>query len=268
MSIRAILWGGMAALAVGSTAFAAPVRSIVAADGEEYEVVYNGPSCRDYVQDGLVLCLDAIENVAMGVSDHTEPYVFNIARGGDYYRLDQITFNEETKSFDRPYVAGILSKSDSFCAPFRNLSVTAEYCAEDEITGTYGNGWGCGCNPTTNGWSYIFYSLRNNYLRVSGTGQRPSDIISPTDSTHSTIVIDGKTMYSYCYGEYDKQRAFTSEGYQYCNYFAFGTVVRYNFSPITKFHCFRLYNRPLTEEEIAWNYAVDLARFGEEDGNE
>ena len=267
MQIKTIAFLWVVALCIAGVD-ASPVKSLVAAESEVYEVVSDGPSCRDYIQDGLVLCLDAIENVAMGVSDHTVPYVFNIARGGDYYRLDQITFDEETKSFNRPYVVGIYSRSNEFSAPFRNLKATVEFYSEEQTTSTYGNGWGCGTIPSTNGWSYIFFSLRNNGLRVRKNENSGYFQIIPSDPKHSSIVIDGGTMTSFCGGQYDSMVTFTSEGYQYCNYFAFGSVTRYNFSPITKFHCFRLYNRVLTEEEIAWNYSIDVARFGEEEGNE
>ena len=43
------------------------------------------------------------------------------------------------------------------------------------------------------------------------------------------------------------------------------TLSRHSDSEVT-IHCYRLYNRSLTAEEIAHNYAIDKARFGS--GNE
>ena len=118
-------------------------------------------------------------------------------------------------------------------------------------------------NPTTNGWAYVFVSSRYNILQVSQDGSFYSDVLTPSQRHHSTIVIDGKTMFSYCEGEYDKQKNFISEGYQYCNQFSFASVPRYDVYAIEEMRCFRLYNRVLSDEEIAWNYQVDLLRYGE-----
>ena len=115
-------------------AYGSPVKSEVAAKGISFsDDAGTIPSASDYIQDGLVLCLDAIENVAMGVSDHSVPYVFNIATEGDYYRLDKITFNEETKSFSRPRSYSKPVSNDSFCAPFRNLKCTIDYVASPTV---------------------------------------------------------------------------------------------------------------------------------------
>lgn len=251
----------LAATAASSLLSAAPIRSSLGGDGEEY-IDAAAPTAADYIHDGLVLCLDAIENVAMGVSDHTVPYVFNIAPGGVYFRLDSVTFDEETASFSRPQKYLSALTDDSVCSPFRNLNATVEYFAAYTTTG-YDNGWGCGVNPTTNGWSYVFISSRYNILQVSQEGSFVADALTPSQKHHSTIVIDGKTMFSYCEGEYDKQKNFMSEGYQYCNQFGFSTIPRYSNSAVSGMRCFRLYNRALSEEEIAWNYKIDLARFGE-----
>lgn len=249
--------------AVACSALAKPQRGISAADGTEYAESASAPTAADYIQDGLVLCLDAIENVAMGVCNHAVPYVFNIAPEGDYYRLDKITFNEETKSFSRPlsYLSPV--SNDSFCSPFRNLECTIDYVSSPTVPSGYFNAWGCGVNPTTNGWSYVFTSVRYNILQVSKEGSYASDVLTPSQKYHSTIVIDGKTMFSYCEGEYDKQKNFISEGYQYCNQFSFSSSPRYGNYAIEGMRCFRLYNRVLSEEEIAHNYQIDLARFGE-----
>ena len=261
MVTRREFLAGVGAVAAGAAA-ARPIRSLIGNEG----LGFTGaaiPSAKDYVQDGLVLMLDFFENVAMGVSDHSVPYVYNITPSGATYTLDRITFDEENLGFSRPRAYVAPSSDSRLTSPFANCNATVELVA-DYYAGMdgYANGWGCGAYPTQDGYSFVFVALKNNQLRVSKTGAQVWDSLTPTDRSHSAIIISGNTMTSYCRGMYDKTASFTSTGPQYCNQFGFGFIPGFNTALIDHTRCFRLYNRALTEDELMHNYLIDQARFG------
>ena len=263
MTTRREFLAGVGAVAAGAAAFGRPIRSSVGSCGGGYIELPSGPSAKDYVQDGLVLMLDFFENVAMGKSDHSVPWVYNIVPGGATYNLNNITFDEEMLAFSRPQIYMTPSTDSRLTSPFATCNATVELVADyHDGMSSIANGWGCGVNPNQDGYAFVFVALKNNQFRVSKTGTQVWDTLTPTDRSHSSIVISGNTMTSYCRGMYDKTASFTSTGPQYCNQFAFAAIPRYTNAPVDCTRCFRLYNRVLTEEELAYNYTIDQARFG------
>ena len=216
----------------------------------------------DYVQDGLVLMLDYYENIAMGVSDHTVPYVYNIVPNGANYVLDNITFDDVMRGFSRAQGTSVLSNDSRLTSPFATCNATVELVADYHVgMDSLANGWGCAANPTQDGYAFVFVAAKNNQLRVSKTGAQVWDTLTPTDRSHSAIVISGNTMTSYCRGVYDKTVTFTSTGPQYCNQFAFGGIPRYSAARVDCTRCVRVYSRTLSADEIRRNCEIDRIRF-------
>ena len=219
----------------------------------------NMPTARDYVQNGLVAMWDVIENISMGVSDHSQPYVYNIAPNGPVLTINDVTFDAATMSYSTPTSSVNIKLDTALVNGFVNRNCTVEFLAAEANANA--NGWGVAANQTVDGFSFVFVSTGNNRLLVSKYGTQSWDNITPTDKLHSSIVISGNTMSSYCGGVFDKSGTFSSQGYQYVTTFGFLSIPKYNTSKASGMRCFRLYNRALTAAEIAANYAIDKARF-------
>jgi hypothetical protein len=217
------------------------------------------PTAKDYVQTGLVAMWDVIENISLGESDHSRPYVYNIAPNGPVFTIDNVTFDETTMSYSTPLASSHTKTDPALVNGFVNRNCTVEFLAAKAAAPA--NGWGAAVNPTVDGFAFVFVSQGNNVLRVSKDGTQTWNTLTPTDKLHSSIVISGNTMSSYCGGVFDKSTTFSSQGYQYVTQFGFLTIPRYNSSRASGMRCFRLYNRALTAAEIAANYAIDKARF-------
>jgi len=218
-----------------------------------------GKTARDYIQDGLVAMWDVIENISMGESDHSRPYVYNIAPNGPVFTINNVTFDEATMSYSTPSSSSHVKTDPALVNGFVNGNCTVEFLAAEAAATA--NGWGVAASPTVDGFAYVFVSPGNNFLRVSKDGTQTWNTLSPTDKLHSSIVISGSTMSSYCGGVFDKSATFSSQGYQYVTQFGFLSIPRYSGSRASGMRCFRLYSRALTADEIAANYAIDKERF-------
>jgi hypothetical protein len=219
-----------------------------------------GPSAKDYVQDGLVAMWDVVENISLGESDHSRPYVYNIAPNGPVFTINNVTFDEATMSYSTPSSSSHTKIDPALVNGFVNRNCTVEFLTAEANASA--NGWGAAAAQTVDGFAYVFVSVGKNSLWVSKDGTQRFDTLDPTDKRHSSIVISGNTMSSYCGGVFDKSATFLSQGYQYVTQFGFLSIPRYNVSRASGMRCFRLYNRALTAEEIAHNYEIDKARFG------
>lgn len=229
--------------AVASLALAKPQRGISAADGTEYAESASTPTAADYIQDGLCILWDGIENIDWGVHSDAITTWTDLMSGltipnvkvVDGIAID-FTKNGASKYFT--LISNIVSSA------YMTIEVVTQ--EQDVYTGSWfqrsrngGSAWmtSVACN-----WSYWNYF--GKYLWF------PAGTYSPNTRTLS---VDGELARSYCGGtlcaEVPVPEPHIDEG-------------RCLFYSGVKLCCVRFYDRPLTHDEILHNNEVDKARFG------
>ena len=223
-------------------------------------LVKGGYTARDYVQDGLVFQLDALENAGYGIRDTSKLEWLDLIGG--------VLFRKEYGIWSWGEYALIGEKTDDFksVSPLP-LSLSDSYTIEIVITSNPDNPTRKTINPSSgiriNSWGFGFFytfgtacatgsdnillwgcpwtiaelgamrslsmSVGEGNLRVYGDGGRDHKVYTSTQ-----------------YGSFTNSHVNLSPAYGEPNY---------------KIHAVRFYSRALTADEIAANYAVDKARF-------
>lgn len=212
----------------------------------------------DYVQDGLVAVWDGIENAGWGVHDRQATEWRELING-------TYTVLGEKGYFDgNAMCVPLRSQIPLVSVKFDNLTArTIEYCFGD-----------FGDNLKLE-WNFVYlednrnnrsFSMQVNFdkWRVTSNvaGGHTKDI--SMDDIGATEPIDmmtysfsqGLTSKTYVNGVFSKElttRPFTS-------FTSLGLGLRTGMSQ--KAYCIRVYNRVLTDEEIAFNHDIDVERFG------
>jgi hypothetical protein len=147
--------------------------------------------------------------------------------------------------------------ASAIASPTISTSYTIEIVADIQQTGVgqfvhaRGNGYGT-IFVSTAGTTLWFHTANTNNGAHGFTVQSGITTYTSRDSTHyyingvATTRVNGKTSWS--------ATNLTKYLFYYNN--------SYKYSFTSPFYAMRIYNRTLTEEEIAQNYALDLQRFG------
>ena len=229
------------------------------------------PTARDYVQDGLVAMFDTIENVAFGVSDHSDRRVVNLVGGDPLW-----TYNlAEGTVFGANYI------TSQTASPFASNSFTVDrdpfsYIEVVFTPNTFSNGAFIFC--LSKGYSYGIKHTMIEYKNAPGGAVLQPYRYAPNKEY---AVFDQSpalgTRYTLCFAcsGASMTAAFRNgvelriqSGYASSNNAVTGSGVwggqgvNVRTTPGWLMHSARLYSRTLTAAEVAANYAIDAARFG------
>ena len=253
-------------------------------------------TAKDYVQSGLVAMWDGIENAGWGRHVSELPIKFgyrnlvNLANptvtygGADYdFGLNVVNMSVE----DDGLAWNSTSAWAGWGAIFNNtqidsttaLSIISSVMPTVNAVQEMTTELVCTCNAplATPELSILVagYNERAIYSSYSTNGSltvrwnvggavRYSVVQSPLKTGPQSITIVQTATEGRVY--IDGQLVFTRTGacgWFYLNMFAFlrANSIRSNYTPNGKFNTLRIYNRALTADEIAANYAIDKARF-------
>ena len=214
-------------------------------------------TARDYVQDGLVALVDGIDNAGWG--KHTDELKYVNLVTGEQFTLpnngNAVWGENCLKILESGNQASGLQTGFFFSA--RTLGITSEakeYTIECALRaydtnfplasfdGAFGRYLGTPSSGAFQGSVSSAYLPDSNYFQWSVNG----DI---REKYNSNVVQENFEGFFW-----NNREVYGSSGS-----FRFG--YSYNFVCKSDIHCARIYNRALTAEEIAYNYAIDKARF-------
>ena len=212
-----------------------------------------------YVQDGLIACWDGIENAGAGQHDAAAT-VWKDAIGGYEFTLNGVTVNADRMTF-----AGSTSSYGTLSGDATTSSFVAAKDGTMEIV--YRSDTGAGTqvllqSTDSSGLAFGIFSGNNIILRsssstaaqmlpfTSGANTNCVSVFYTSRAPVSAVVNGGKMALS---------------GSNYWGSPGTTTVIGKRASNASGFlgsiYCIRLYNRHLSDEEIAANYEIDQKRF-------
>jgi len=213
------------------------------------------PTAKDYVQDGLIAMWDGIENAGWGVHDP------NATTWKDLSGNNNDLVLQNGAHFDaNSLVTARRNKVSAVFSPNAYLAYnTLEACAF----------W----DETRNPSALICFgnSIQQNRM-LSATKERiqvcsgnydypiPTDLQSVRNTWAATY--DGKAQSPFVSGTLIQSTPSTNNwSYQNHPFGLSGASNYQNYNFIGNYYCVRVYDRALTADEIAANYAIDKARF-------
>ena len=235
------------------------------------------PTARDYVQDGLIAMWDGIENAGWGVHDANATMWKGLVGGYDLTVPSSLIWNDSCLSFDGKNSAYNLELPHSMIG----LVWTCEcvYTIKEQglnYKGLFGarNIGGAGFNQVygLNYWSDVSGGWN------MGIGSSRDIAISSYPSLAKLVVVDmtnylvlgqksDKTLIAGTDGVISVERhirdvvSTTHKGFMLGRAYDPPTQPETLRALKSDIYTFRLYNRTLTDSEIAANYAIDKARF-------
>ena len=250
----------------------------------------SGYTARDYVQDGLIAMWDGIENAGWGVHDPNTTVWKDLVGGFDlenqqggfndnFYWMDNGLYcNDATSRCFYGAKGGIPSSIvDAVnngnitceCVTLHRRTINAGYLLSSihRIGSTNYNVFSVlapvsgGYSSIKDGWGVksVDYSL--NQTDFPTLQENPSYIV--------VVKNDDLSIYAKCMYDNKTQESFGSSAnlieMSSDMWLCIGSMGNSVFwtgrNTIGNYYCNRLYNRALTDEEIAHNYAIDKARF-------
>lgn len=222
---------------------------------------YGGKSWTDYVQDGLEILWDGIQNTRNGHVQNPSKWEnlagssYDMANGNVTFEDDCAVFNGSNTYFKTNYTENQYPTIEIVLLTPQNSSGLIVK------TGRTNNTKGFAVVSVAGGTTYRFIGRRGStnggYKDVGIDFNVKKSFSALWNGTGTTIdIYKNGVITSGNYG---------TNNWSYGN-FAIGAYDRYN--PPTqyyytgKIYCIRMYTRTLTEAEVLQNYAVDKARFG------
>ena len=213
------------------------------------KMVKTMPTARDYVQDGLIAMLDGIENAGWGVHDLNATVWKDLIGSYDFNLSDGAFFTGLGARRDSLSQLGLASRLKD--SKFYNQVGAIELCAS--IT-NQSNTSSCGI------WLNSILGDKSKGL-IIGSIVQYNNVFWRTGLTvpYSATMYGSKTKG--CVNgvalETFGNDTWKASGNRYY-IFSRGTI---GFQAAGTAHCVRFYNRDLSPEEVAANYAIDKARF-------
>ena len=213
-----------------------------------------------YVQDGLVACWDGIENAGAGIHDSAATVWEDIV-GGYKFALTGVTVDDDRMTF-----AGTATSYGTL----DNAGGTATFGAAKNGTMeiVYASSTGTGTQvllQSTSGFGLAFGFYQGKIITSTVTG---STFPFALDTTTNSIAIrysSSKPVSPIYTNGWSLAATSGTDAWGSANASTTFIGVRASKANNTHFagsiYCIRLYNRQLTDEEIAANYAVDQFRF-------
>lgn len=242
MKFTQIIVATMAVAVVVSSA-ALPVRSSLGGEGEGYteeEDIYIPPAS-DYVQSGLILLLDGIENSDWGVHDSAATE-WNDLMGSGAWSIDGNAYWTGLSLRRSVWGSDAITQKTGRWAGYPNFEIVFSI----DILWT-------GNNYIKLGRSGTLFLDRVRYLNYSHTPNK-LDATVPLYQPMSISVM-GTTIY--VNGQKVEQLSEPTSSYS-------GENDTQRFLPWVpgEIYCIRRYSRVLTADEVEYNYELDKARFG------
>lgn len=227
-----------------------------------------GPTAKDYVQDGLIVMFDGIENAGFGKHDaNAFPIdlcgnaIFNhsltsssLLVGDDYLAVDE----NKIITYDAPILKSLITNDKSTwtgesCSYFSNknpgfdsyVMILGDFDSSNKEVSSHYFGFQLYAQALSNGENGIVRSLwpygsnENTWNSISFAFEQGKLIRNAANGT----------FYGYRYA-----------GYNNTNYGDYVFIGRKN-GHVGKYRNIRIYSRALTADEIAHNYEIDKARF-------
>ena len=264
------------AVVAAAIAVCSPVRSMLGADGIEITDGDSGPTCRDYVQDGLIAMYDAIENAGWGrhsaisypVNLVTGIYEFQWGR----FASAEITPNALIVEGDATVVSSPLYDFGSE-SPYATVEWNVALMREDNSSNVLNLWMEFGANVATAASLNLW--LQNSQLRMARgnfyfaygenveSGELRSGVFSIASSVDASSDADYNLARYYVDGEFIKETA--RNNWVFSTYYVQNParmLIRVGNGTLAIVRNIRLYNRALTDEEILHNYEIDRERFG------
>ena len=216
------------------------------------------PTSRNYVQDGLVAMWDGIENAGWGVHD-TNATVWKDLVGNRDFTIVNPSWRDTGLFFGGDGTTyGYLSQSDSAIFDSQSITISAVITRGDA-------GWpsdGIYLKPSDSGrygLAFFFdtFAIRNIYLAASY-------VLPQENSVSVSVSYDANTdTVTPCYGNTICGTALKENNIsQNQTYATIGKrIVGTTYYAKGSMRTLRVYNRALTADEIAANYAIDKVRF-------
>lgn len=213
-------------------------------------------SAKNYIQDGLISIWDGIENAGWGEHDksalrwenlvnencYATPNAF-VNSHGPVFDSTSVVFNKNCYTINAPQSLGIAKYVDILFEADQANNMNSSYLLEMAISGITFQAKGQSALKTGNG---------NGATLKTTLAKGKIWLFSVDFSTLTASVpyVNGSTIGYNRNGTFGGlTRNTIGRGYWNDNYF------------IGKMYCIRIYSRPLSIQEIAYNYAIDKIRF-------
>ena len=215
------------------------------------------PTARDYVQDGLIAMWDGIENAGWGVHDANATVWKDLIGeiNAEKTQPSDLRWQGDCIAVNSGYFKSVIG--DRMLDAFMNDNVTIEVVCDSQNT-AYGHMFSIGGGVREEYW--VGYNL-NPYITYGSTSfnQIITGLKKIGRCTH-TFTFDKGVAKIYTLGELNGQKSDVTVS---ARPNASSVVKLFGDRTFTGFGCcVRVYNRALTADEIAHNYAIDKARFG------
>lgn len=245
MTRREFVAGGAALAAASATALPTGLRLGAWRGGGK-------PTARDYAQDGLVAMWDGIENAGFGVHDTNATVWKDLSGNGFDFQVSEGAFNDSGFDMSKAvYIEGAVYGGDILtCEIVVDMSV---FYNGQNIFQFYE----CKQRIALNRWNNAgtMYLIASSYRRPLAVF--PEYGVCPK---HWTLVFSDSNLGAVETALFDGVSADIGTYQEYKTTSGLIIIGHGNQRGVGK--SFRCYNRKLTDEEIAANYAVDKARFG------
>ena len=208
----------------------------------------SSPTASDYVQDGLVAIWDGIENAGWGVHDPNATYVSDlIASRRKPATVEDAYFESKSGTYFNMF-SGETNVTLDVCAPFSQFG-------NQIFVSSTNNTSAANMSFRITGTSLSYGNVNTTYLATGGLQNWYPFSKNGTTSVAMQASANDGVFRVWRNGAYFNRKTGTPVGVRYLH-IGGGSA---NYSRI---YCIRVYNRLLTSDEIAWNYAIDRERFG------
>lgn len=248
-----------ATLALAFAAMCAPKRAAVASSGLDYsDYAAFEPTAQDYIQDGLVAMWDGIENAGWGVHDDNTTVWVDLVGG----KVGAPYPSGYTSAGDNCMYGGNWKFSNSDKADIKDIfstgNVTLEVIISFDSVDSFFRGHVINCfnsaiDLSVNANNIAFHSFSTAWRQAESFARYNGGTLG------CTIVGDGYNGLSYFNGALFYSEPFSVDPSSMGGDFQLGWE-NSNWN-LRRFHCVRIYNRALSQSEIAYNYFIDRLRF-------
>ena len=254
---RQILAGGIAAIGFPLLSKSSPVRSLLGAEGSEIiSAEETVPTASDYVQEGLIGLFDGEENVGWGVHESNPSQWANLIDGKIINLNSGVIFGDKFATTDDTFSAKSFGEAFSGRSQYRFEYITSEICFETESSERQFILIDMYRRSCMGVWDT---NIGVGYWRAVGFGRSTiGEVISATSIYNTTT--DNIPSYQYVDGQF-KELVNVNFSQPLSTAFSIGGSP-YDRAFSGKLYCVRMYDRPLSEEEIIHNYTIDKYRFG------
>ena len=277
---REFILGGAASLLVPKFATSAPVKAMLGAEGihnindEQTDI-----TAASYIKDGLIALWDGIENAGFGIHDDEATVwtdlsgngydgVFVTSQLGTGYTWEPNAFVRHANNANGMWTP--IDISDTMLSACRDATFSIQMVTGSPVVNDDWTTQICNlCQTASQSWATGITGLR----RTASTGvigtiagytyqTTESFYINPFDAIASvSLVLDGSSiaLYNGTRLMWNKKPSISPDG-TISGVFARLGSSAYAFRG--RYMSYRIYNRPLTEAEVAYNYVIDNVRFG------